>query len=238
MSGPPPLLWLDRDDDPARLPDPSAALAEPNGLLAAGGALTPRWLIAAYRRGIFPWFSAGQPVLWWSPDPRAVFDPARFRPSRSLAQSIRNRGYETRIDADFAAVVAGCAAPRAADEGTWITPAMRRAYEELHRLGLAHSFETWAGGRLVGGLYGVRVGGMFFGESMFSAARDASKVALSRLIDEARATGIGLIDCQLPTPHLASLGAETLPRAAFLERLRGLIDAPAPAPGVARARQL
>ena len=238
MSGPPPLVWLDHDDDPARLPDPSTALAEPNGLLAAGGALTPRWLLAAYRRGIFPWFSAGQPILWWSPDPRAVFDPARFRPSRSLAQSIRNRGYETRLDTDFAAVVAGCAAPRAAGDGTWITAAMRRAYEELHALGLAHSVETWAAGRLVGGLYGVRVGGAFFGESMFSAARDASKVALSRLIDEARASGIGLIDCQLPTPHLSSLGAETLPRAVFLGRLKELIDVAAPAPGVAQARQL
>lgn len=225
MSGPPPLLWLAPDDDPARLPDPASAMAEPNGLLAAGGALTPKWLLAAYRRGIFPWFSPGQPILWWSPDPRAVIDPAQFRPSRSLRQSIRNRGYETRLDGDFAAVVAACAAPRGDGAGTWITPAMRRAYEQLHRLGLAHSVETWHAGRLVGGLYGVRLGRMFFGESMFSRSRDASKVALARLVDEARASGIGLIDCQMPTQHLASLGAATLPRAEFLRRLAGLVAA-------------
>jgi leucyl/phenylalanyl-tRNA--protein transferase len=238
MSGPPPLLWLAADEDPSRLPDPSTALADPNGLLAAGGALTPDWLLGAYRRGIFPWFSAGQPILWWSPDPRAVFDPAHFRRSRSLAQSIRNRGYETRLDADFDAVVAACAAPRGDGQGTWITASMRRAYGELNRLGLAHSVETWHEGRLVGGLYGVRLGGMFFGESMFSRARDASKVALARLIDEALATGIGLIDCQLPTPHLASLGAETLPRGEFLRRLARLVGDAAPGGRVARARQL
>ena len=237
MSGTPPLPWLSPDDDPARLPDPSAALADPNGLLAAGGALSPAWLLAAYRRGIFPWFSPGQPILWWSPDPRAVFEPATFRPSRSLAQSIRNRGYETRIDTDFGAVVAACAAPRGDDAGTWITGAMRRAYAELHRLGVAHSVETWHEGRLVGGLYGVRLGGLFFGESMFSRARDASKVALSRLIDEARATGIGLIDCQLPTPHLASLGATTLPRGEFLRRLEALTGPGAPGEPVAQKLQ-
>ena len=223
MSGPPPLPWLAPNDDPASLPDPAAAMAEPNGLLAVGGALSPGWLLAAYRRGIFPWFSPGQPILWWSPDPRAVIDPAHFRPSRSLNQSIRRRGYETRLDADFAGVIAGCAAPRADGAGTWITPAMRRAYQELHRRGLAHSVETWHEGRLVGGLYGVRLGRIFFGESMFSRSRDASKVALARLVEEARASGIGLIDCQMPTPHLASLGAETLPRDEFLERLRALL---------------
>ena len=238
MSGPPPLLWLAADEDPARLPDPATALADPNGLLAAGGALTPAWLLGAYRRGIFPWFSPGQPILWWSPDPRAVFVPAHFRPSRSLSQSIRNRGYETRLDADFDAVVAACAAPRGDGQGTWITASMRRAYGELHRLGLAHSVETWHEGRLIGGLYGVRLGGMFFGESMFSRARDASKVALARLVDEARATGIGLIDCQMPTPHLASLGAESLPRGEFLRRLARLVGAEPPARPVARARPL
>ena len=224
MSGVPPLPWLEAADGPAALPDAASALGEPNGLLAIGGALTPEWLLGAYRRGIFPWFSRGQPILWWSPDPRAVVDPARFRPSRSLGQSIRNRGYETRIDTAFEAVVMGCAAPRT-DGGTWILPSMQRAYQELHRLGHAHSVETWAAGRLVGGLYGVRLGGMFFGESMYSAARDASKVALARLVTEARATGIGLIDCQMPTPHLASLGAESLPRAEFLRRLEALVGA-------------
>jgi leucyl/phenylalanyl-tRNA--protein transferase len=152
-----------------------------------------------------------------------VFDPARFQPSRSLRQAIRRRGYETVLDRDFGAVIRACAAPREPDGGTWITAEMVAAYETLHRLGHAHSVETWHAGELVGGLYGVRVGAVFFGESMFSRARDASKVALARLVDEARATGIGLIDCQMPTPHLASLGAEALPRAAFLARLAGLV---------------
>ncbi|MBS0396240.1 MAG: leucyl/phenylalanyl-tRNA--protein transferase [Proteobacteria bacterium] len=237
MTGPAPLPWLAADDDPARLPDPERALADPNGLLAAGGALTPQWLLGAYRRGIFPWFSRGQPILWWSPDPRAVIEPGRFRRSRSLGQSIRNRGYETRLDTDFAAVIAACAAPRADDAGTWITPAMRHAYEALHALGLAHSIETWQGDRLVGGLYGVALGRVFFGESMFSRARDASKVALARLVDEALGRGLELIDCQLPTAHLASLGAEAWPRARFLARLRDLVAAEPPAWPVAPARQ-
>lgn len=228
MNEPPPLAWLAPEDGPDRLPPPAAALTDPNGLLAAGGALTPQWLLGAYRRGIFPWFSRGQPILWWSPDPRAVIVPEHFRATRSLGQSIRNRGYETALDRDFDAVVAACAAPRAEDAGTWITGSMRRAYGELHRLGRAHSVETWRGGELVGGLYGVRVGGLFFGESMFSRARDASKVALARLIAEAAAAGIGLIDCQLPTPHLASLSAEAWPRADFLRRLAALIDRPEP----------
>jgi leucyl/phenylalanyl-tRNA--protein transferase len=217
------LPWLDAAGSPAALPDPAEALSEPNGLLAAGGALDPDWLLAAYRRGIFPWFSDGQPILWWSPDPRAVFDPLRFRPSRSLRRSIRGRGYETHLDRDFGAVIRACAEPREPDGGTWITASMIDAYERMHRLGHAHSVETWQAGRLVGGLYGVRVGAMFFGESMFSHEPDASKVALARLVGEARAGGIALIDCQLPTPHLASLGAETLPRDAFLVRLRGLV---------------
>ena len=223
MIRPDALPWLASTATAADLPDPERACVEPNGLLAAGGALTPDWLLGAYRRGIFPWFSTGQPILWWSPDPRAVFDPARFVASKSLGQSIRNRGYTTRLDTDFAAVIDACAAPRAADGGTWITTAMREAYEQLHALGHAHSVETWAGETLVGGLYGVRVAGMFFGESMFSRARDASKVALARLIDEARATGIGLIDCQMPTPHLASLGAQSMPRRDFLRRVAGLV---------------
>ena len=223
MNRRPALPWLEPTDSAEDLPEPARALREPNGLLAAGGALTPAWLLGAYRRGIFPWFSPGQPILWWSPDPRAVFDPTRFEPSRSLRQSIRNRGYETRLDGDFGGVIRACAAPREEGGGTWITDEMLAAYETLHALGQAHSVETWAGDALVGGLYGVRVGGMFFGESMFSRARDASKVALARLIDESRATGIGLIDCQMPTPHLASLGALTVPGRDFLRRLRVLV---------------
>lgn len=197
-------------------------MAEPNGLLAAGGALSPDWLLHAYRHGIFPWYSRGQPILWWSPDPRCVLRPERFRLTRSLAKTIRNRGFETRLDTAFADVVDGCAAPRQGERGTWIVPAMRRAYLDLHRLGHAHSVETWLDGRLVGGLYGVRIGGMFYGESMFSSERDASKVAAARLVDEARATGIELIDCQMPTGHLASLGAETIPRSEFLQAVRRL----------------
>lgn len=216
------LPWLEAADAPSRLPPPETARTEPNGLLAAGGALTPDWLLHAYRHGIFPWYSRGQPILWWSPDPRCVLHPAHFRLTRSLAKTIRNRGFETRLDTAFAAVVDGCAAPRAGERGTWIVPAMRRAYLELHRLGHAHSVETWLDGRLVGGLYGVRIGAMFYGESMFSTERDASKVAAARLVDEARATGIALIDCQMPTGHLASLGAETIPRSEFLDAVRRL----------------
>jgi leucyl/phenylalanyl-tRNA--protein transferase len=214
------IPWLRPAAGPAAFPDPAFAPAD--APLAAGGALTPDWLLGAYRRGIFPWFSDGEPILWWSPDPRAVVEPADFAPSRSLRQSARNRGYETRLDSDFAAVVAACAAPRGADAGTWITPAMQAAYGTLHRLGHAHSVETWCAGVLVGGLYGVRLGALFCGESMFAAARDASKVAFAALVRHALETHIRLIDCQLPTAHLASLGARTLRRADFLARLPAL----------------
>lgn len=212
MSG---VIFLHDWDPPEALPPTRRALREPNGLLAVGGALTPGWLLHAYRRGVFPWFSEGQPILWWTPDPRAVLFPDEFRRSRSLLKSIRNRGYETRLDTAFADVVAACAAPRREDPGTWITPAMYRSYVELHQRGMAHSIETWQDGRLVGGLYGVAIGSVFFGESMFSRARDASKVALARLVDESLARGIRLIDCQMETAHLATLGSRTLPRARF-----------------------
>jgi leucyl/phenylalanyl-tRNA--protein transferase len=219
-----PIPTLAPTDPPGSLPPPQRALAEPNGLLAIGGALSPDWLLHAYRQGAFPWFGPGQPILWWSPDPRAVLFPAEFRCSRSLRRSIRGRGFETRLDSAFDAVVAACAAPRAGQPGTWLTPAMRRAYGALHRLGLAHSIETWRDGELVGGLYGVGLGAVFFGESMFSRETDASKVALARLVDECRARGIELIDCQLPTTHLASLGSRPLPRADFTRLLARLVD--------------
>lgn len=212
MSG---VIFLNDWDPPEALPPTRRALREPNGLLAVGGALTPDWLLHAYRRGVFPWFSEGQPILWWTPDPRAVLFPDEFRRSRSLLKSIRNRGFETRLDTAFAEVVAACAAPRREDAGTWITPAMYHSYVELHHRGMAHSVETWQDGKLVGGLYGVAIGGVFFGESMFSQTRDASKVALARLVDECLARGIRLIDCQMETGHLASLGSRTLPRARF-----------------------
>ncbi len=220
------ITWLSPQDAPERFPPLERALDEPQGLLAAGGDLSPARLLAAYERGIFPWYSPGQPVLWWSPDPRAVLYPEEFRCSRSLAKTLRNRGFETFIDRDFAAVVSGCAAPRATGLGTWITPEMRAAYLELHRSGHAHSFETYLGGRLVGGLYGVRLGGVFFGESMFSYERDSSKVALARLVEFCRAEGIIVIDCQLSSRHLTSLGSRLIPRSAFQDLLRLHINPP------------
>lgn len=215
MSG---VIFLNDWDPPEALPPTRRALREPNGLLAVGGALTPQWLLHAYRRGVFPWFSEGQPILWWTPDPRAVLFPDEFRRSRSLEKSIRNRGYVTHLDRAFADVVAECAAPRRQEHGTWITPAMYRSYVELHQRGIAHSVETWQDGRLVGGLYGVSIGRVFFGESMFSRIRDASKVALARLVDECSQSGIRLIDCQMATDHLSSLGSRSIPRRDF-ERL-------------------
>lgn len=213
------IPWLAEDDPPEAFPPVESALREPDGLLCAGGDLSVPRLLEAYRRGIFPWFSAGQPILWWSPDPRTVLDPLAFRVSRSLARTLRNRGYETSLDRDFAAVVERCADRTLRPEGTWISPQMQAAYRRLHELGHAHSVETWLDGRLVGGLYGVALGGMFFGESMFSTTRDASKVALKRLVDEALGRGMTLIDCQVASPHLESLGARSIPRREFVERL-------------------
>lgn len=214
------ITWLSPQDSPERFPPLERALDEPQGLLAAGGDLSPARLLAAYQRGIFPWYSPGQPVLWWSPDPRAVLYPEEFRCSRSLAKTLRNRGFETSVNRDFAAVIAGCAAPRASGSGTWITPEMRSAYLQLHRSGHAHSFETYLEGRLAGGLYGVRLGRVFFGESMFSREPDSSKVALARLVEYCRAEGIIVIDCQLSSRHLASLGSRLIPRSAFQDLLR------------------
>ncbi|HEY7753721.1 MAG TPA: leucyl/phenylalanyl-tRNA--protein transferase [Steroidobacteraceae bacterium] len=226
MSG---IAWLQKTDPPAALPPTTRALKEPNGLLAVGGALSPEWLIHAYAHGVFPWYSAEQPILWWAPDPRAVLLPEEFRVSRSLARSMRRRGYETRIDTAFEAVIEACAGPRHGSAGTWITREMHAAYVELHERGLAHSFETWAGGELVGGLYGVALGRMFFGESMFTRETDASKVALARLVGECRRHAVPLIDCQMPSPHLASLGSRSLPRREFEQALARLVAQPAPA---------
>ena len=215
MSG---VIFLNERDPPEALPPTRYALREPNGLLAVGGSLSPEWILHAYRRGVFPWFSEGQPILWWTPDPRAVLFPGEFRRSRSLGKSIRNAGFEVRLDTAFAEVVAACAAPRRREPGTWITAEMHRSYVELHERGLAHSIEAWREGELVGGLYGVAIGKVFFGESMFSRARDASKVALSSLVDECDRRGIRLIDCQMATDHLSSLGSRSIPRRDF-ERL-------------------
>ncbi|HUN27425.1 MAG TPA: leucyl/phenylalanyl-tRNA--protein transferase [Steroidobacteraceae bacterium] len=214
------ITWLSPQDAPERFPPLERALDEPQGLLAAGGDLSPARLLAAYERGIFPWYAPGQPVLWWSPDPRAILYPGEFRLSRSLAKSLRNKGFTTHLDRDFRAVIEGCAAPRTNGSGTWLTPEMRAAYLDLHRAGRAHSFETYLDERLVGGLYGVRLGGVFFGESMFSRERDASKVALARLIEFCRAEGVVVVDCQLPSPHLKSLGSRLIPRSEFQALLR------------------
>ena len=209
------ITWLSPHDAPEWFPPPEQALEEPAGLLAAGGDLSPERLVAAYRRGIFPWYSPGQPVLWWSPDPRAVLFPEEFRLSRSLAKTLRNGGFTLSINQDFTGVIDGCAAPRAASPGTWITSEMRAAYLRLHELGDAHSIEARRDGTLVGGLYGVRLGGVFFGESMFSRERDASKAALAHLVAVCRHNNLAVIDCQLPSRHLASLGARTIPRSQF-----------------------
>ncbi len=215
----PSIMWLAPEDPPDCFPPVERALREPDGLLAAGGDLSVPRLLAAYRRGIFPWYSQGQPILWWSPDPRAVLDPCDFRRSRSLDKSIRNRGYEVRFDSAFGDVLIGCGSTALRPQGTWISPEMIAAYSRLHAAGFAHSAETWLDGRLVGGLYGVAFGRMFCGESMFTLERDASKVALCRLCEELLARGYELIDCQMTTPHLLSLGARTLPRREYVERL-------------------
>lgn len=219
------IPWLSSDPDDTRFPPTEAALPEPNGLLAAGGLLSPARLLAAYRRGIFPWYEEGQPVLWWTPDPRAVLMPGDLRISRSLAKTLRNGGYRVSADRDFAAVIEGCAA-RGTDAGTWITGEMVRAYSSLHALGHAHSVEAWHEGTLAGGLYGVAIGRVFFGESMFSRKRDASKVALVHLVNLLSDMGFGLIDCQLPTSHLASLGARLVPRPEFEAMLGPLCARP------------
>lgn len=214
------ITWLSPQDEPESFPPLERALDEPAGLLAAGGDLSVPRLLAAYRRGIFPWYSPGQPVLWWSPDPRAVLFPEEFRCSRSLAKRLRNGGFEFAIDRDFRGVIEGCAAPRAHSAGTWITPEMLAAYVELHRRGYAHSVETYRESRLVGGLYGVRLGSVFFGESMFSRESDASKAALAKLVEICLAQGIVVIDCQMASSHLERLGSRVIPRSRFEALLR------------------
>jgi leucyl/phenylalanyl-tRNA--protein transferase len=205
-------------------PPVESALAEPNGLLAVGGDLAPRRLLEAYRHGIFPWYSEGDPILWWSPDPRMVLVPAELRITRSLAKTLRNKAYEVRFDTAFDDVMRGCAAPREDQRGTWITAEMRAAYGRLHELGYAHSVETWVEGRLAGGLYGVAIGRVFFGESMFTRVRDASKIAFVHLVRRLEREDYRLIDCQMHTEHLASLGAREIARREFSRRVKDLVD--------------
>jgi leucyl/phenylalanyl-tRNA--protein transferase len=215
--------WLAPNDP---FPPTERALEEPNGLLAAGGVLSPERLVDAYRHGIFPWYSEGQPVLWWSPDPRMVLFTAEFRMRRSLGKRVRQRRYEIRLDTAFERVMRLCAAPRAGQDGTWITGPMVDAYVELHRRGVAHSVEAWVDGELAGGLYGIALGRVFFGESMFARAPDASKVALVKLVERLRAADFSVIDCQQATAHLASLGAREIPRKAFAQLVQESIQYP------------
>ncbi len=210
-------------------PPLETALDDPNGLLAAGPDLTPARLLEAYRHGIFPWYNEDQPVLWWSPDPRMVLFVAEFRVTRSLRKVVKQERFEIRADSAFRAVMEACAAtPRPGQGGTWITPAIVDAYCALHKGGNAHSVEAWRDGQLVGGLYGVAVGRMFFGESMFAHETDASKVALVHLVGMLRARACPLVDCQQETAHLASFGARPIPRRVFAERLAALVHCPAP----------
>ena len=218
------IPWLERDQP---FPPVSRALREPNGLLAAGADLTIARLLDAYRHGIFPWYSEGQPVLWWSPDPRMVLVPSEMKISRSLKKRLRRGAWTVRTDTAFEDVMSACAEPRAHEGGTWITGDMAAAYAALHRAGYAHSVEVWIDERLAGGLYGVAIGKMFYGESMFSRATDASKIALAHLARQLERWEFGLIDCQMATPHLASLGACEIPRAQFLRAVSELVNYPA-----------
>ena len=218
------IPWL-TDNTP--FPPVECALRSPNGLLAAGGGMSAPRLLEAYRHGIFPWFNPGEPILWWSPDPRMVLTPGEFKTSRSLARVLCNSAYEVRIDTAFEQVMRGCAAPRAKHRddlhGTWIGEDIIAAYCALHRMGYAHSVEVWKNENLVGGLYGISIGRMFYGESMFSNVSNASKIALAHLAMQLDRWKYGMIDCQMNTPHLASLGAREIPRSEFIARLQELV---------------
>jgi leucyl/phenylalanyl-tRNA--protein transferase len=218
------IPWLGTRDP---FPPVASALTEPNGLLAAGADLSPARLIEAYRQGIFPWYSDDQPLLWWSPDPRMVLFPAELRLPRSLRKRLHRRDYEIRTDTCFERVMRACAEPRRGQPGTWITPDMVSAYCALHEQGLAHSVETWIGGELVGGLYGVAIGRMFYGESMFTRAADASKIAFAHLVTQIQSWDFGMIDCQMKTRHLASFGAREISRSEFMRKVQELVNYPA-----------
>ncbi|GAB4218530.1 MAG: leucyl/phenylalanyl-tRNA--protein transferase [Rhodoferax sp.] len=227
----PPLDWLQPGQDFGPVDRAWGQDSEAPGLLCAGADLRPDTLIAAYRRGIFPWYGHGQPILWWSPDPRMVLDVQRFKCHPSLRKRLRQfrqrPGHDLRVDSAFDAVIHACAqTPRDGQAGTWIVPDMIAAYQRLHRLGVAHSVETWIDGQLVGGLYCVVLGRMVFGESMFHRETDASKIALAGLVCMARAQGVDWIDCQQNTRHLASLGAAEVPRSAFVAHLASTVDQP------------
>ncbi len=214
-------VWLDNNPENIEFPHPDLALTEPDGLLAVGGDLSPQRIINAYMNGIFPWYSDGQPILWWSPNPRAVLFPDKLHVSRSLKKVISKNIYRTTLDQAFEQVIENCAqTPRKDQEGTWITDEIAQAYIRLHQLGIAHSAECWLEDKLVGGLYGIALGRIFFGESMFSHRSNASKVAFVHLLDELKKADYALIDCQVTTEHLLSLGAEEIPRNQFLNLVK------------------
>jgi leucyl/phenylalanyl-tRNA--protein transferase len=216
------IPWLNTDE---AFPPLAKALREPNGLLAAGADLSPERLLAAYRQGIFPWYSPGQPILWWSPDPRMVLFPSELKVSRSLAKRMRKDDYEIRFDTAFRQVMLQCAlTERPGQDGTWITSDIVEGYCRLHALGHAHSVETWMEGKLVGGVYGVAIGRMFYGESMFHHVTDASKLAFVHLVRRLHDQGFGMLDCQMKTTHLASLGAREVSRDEFSQRLSELVN--------------
>lgn len=217
--------------DPRRLAFPPAckALHRPNGLLAFGGDLSPHRLLEAYRVGVFPWFSEGEPLMWWTPNPRAVITPKSLTISKSMKRELKKPCYELTWNTAFSKVIGACAAPRATSPGTWIVPSMLTAYEQLHHLGIAHSIEVWQDCELIGGLYGLCLGPFFFGESMFSAQPNGSKIALIQLISMLAPHGLQFLDCQMMTSHLQSLGAQALPRASFVQQLAvELVEAPTP----------
>jgi leucyl/phenylalanyl-tRNA--protein transferase len=226
--------WLGPDDPFPPIEQALGAASGAPGLLAASSDLLPWRLVDAYRRGIFPWYSDGQPVLWWSPDPRMILVPGEFKVSPSLRKTIkrvlREARWEIRVDHDFAGVMWACAqAPRRGQRGTWITAEIIDAYSALHRAGEAHSIETWLDGQRVGGLYGVSLGRMFFGESMFAQVNDASKIALAALVGHLRRHGVEMIDCQQNTSHLASLGGREIARTTFVAHVRAAVaEAPIP----------
>lgn len=217
------IPWLKH---PSEFPSAGLALEEPNGLLAAGGALAPEWLLTAYCQGIFPWYMPGEPILWWNPNPRMVLYPHELHVHRSLGKVMRNRTYVIRFDTVFREVMEACAAPRDGVAGTWISEEVKGGYCALHEFGYAHSIETWIDGKLAGGLYGVAIGGMFFGESMFADSPDASKIAFAHFVPWLRQQGFGLIDCQMHTDHLARFGAREIPRDEFLASLAENIAKP------------
>lgn len=218
------MIAVLRPGDPLdAFPDPSLALREPDGLLAIGGDLSAARLLAAYRLGIFPWYNPGDPILWWSPDPRAVLRPGAVHCARRLARSMHKCSFRASLDEAFVAVLEACAAPRGPDTGTWLVAEMRLAYARLHRLGVAHSFELWTGERLIGGLYGLALGRVFFAESMFSRVPDASKMLLIIMGEQLGRRGFRLIDAQVASPHLLRMGAELWPRARFLKELAGAL---------------